>query len=77
MDQISVGIGPAISALLNGRCVRRRGWNGKGMFLRLVAAAAANALPYVEMSTATGQRVPWTCSQSDLLADDWEVLPSS
>lgn len=32
-------------------------------------------LPYVTMKTADDKIVPWTCNQSDLLADDWEVLP--
>jgi len=26
-----------------------------------------------EMSTVTGQLVPWLCSQTDLLATDWEM----
>lgn len=29
--------------------------------------------PHVDMRTATGSIVPWLCSQSDLLADDWEL----
>jgi Protein of unknown function (DUF2829) len=29
-------------------------------------------LPYVMMSTADGSFVPWLCSQTDLLATDWE-----
>ena len=28
--------------------------------------------PYVTMKTATGEFVPWLCSQTDLLALDWE-----
>lgn len=28
---------------------------------------------HVDMKTATGEIVPWLCSQSDLLANDWEV----
>ncbi len=33
-------------------------------------------LPYIMMCTATGEFVPWLCSQTDLLAEDWElVLP--
>ena len=31
--------------------------------------------PHVDMFTAQGDMVPWICSQSDMLADDWEVLP--
>lgn len=29
--------------------------------------------PYVMMKTAGGSFVPWLCSQTDLLADDWEI----
>ena len=29
---------------------------------------------HVDMKTADGQIVPWLCSQTDLLADDWEQL---
>lgn len=31
---------------------------------------------HVDMKTAQGDVVPWLCSQTDLLAEDWEVLPS-
>ena len=30
-------------------------------------------LPYIMMRTASGEFVPWLCSQTDLLAMDWEV----
>lgn len=29
---------------------------------------------HVDMRTATGQIVPWLVSQTDLLADDWDVV---
>lgn len=29
---------------------------------------------HVDMKTETGVVVPWLCSQTDMLADDWEVL---
>lgn len=29
--------------------------------------------PHVDMKTADGRVVPWLCSQSDLLAADWEL----
>ncbi len=28
---------------------------------------------HVDMKTATGDIVPWLCSQTDLLATDWEL----
>ncbi len=30
-------------------------------------------LPYIMMKTADGSFVPWLCSQTDLLATDWEL----
>lgn len=30
-------------------------------------------LPYIMMRTAQGDFVPWLCSQTDLLAEDWEI----
>jgi hypothetical protein len=30
-------------------------------------------LPYIMMKTAGGEFVPWLCSQTDLLAEDWTV----
>lgn len=35
---------------------------------------SAEVRPYVTMKTVDGAIVPWVCSQSDLLADDWEVV---
>lgn len=29
---------------------------------------------HVDMRTATGEIVPWLCSQTDMLASDWIVL---
>jgi hypothetical protein len=29
---------------------------------------------HVDMKTADGQVVPWLCSQTDLLASDWEIV---
>lgn len=31
-----------------------------------------NFLPYVVMCTVDGSFVPWLCSQTDLLSEDWE-----
>ena len=28
---------------------------------------------HIDMKTADGQIVPWLCSQTDMLADDWEA----
>jgi len=31
-------------------------------------------LPHVDMRTADGTIVPWLCSQTDMLASDWDVV---
>lgn len=33
-----------------------------------------NYCPHVDMKTADGSIVPWLCSQSDLLATDWQIV---
>jgi hypothetical protein len=68
-------IGWAVKTMHNGERVRRSGWNGKGMWIALQVPDANSkmGLPYVYMSTVTSQLVPWLCSQSDLLATDWEL----
>lgn len=30
--------------------------------------------PYVYLHTVQGRTIPWNCSQTDLLANDWEVV---
>jgi hypothetical protein len=85
----AVTFGKALKALKAGDRVTRRGWNGKDMWLYHVPAnaylaqteaAKRNIGPtvpyaaYVAMKTADGTVVPWLASQTDILAEDWEVL---
>lgn len=72
-------IGLALEAIRRGTSISRIGWNGKGMYLTLQVPDAISKmrLPYVYMTTAKGDNVPWVCSQTDLLAQDWfTVTPS-
>ena len=32
-----------------------------------------NYCPHIDMRTADGKIVPWLCSQTDMLANDWEI----
>ncbi len=70
-------IGWAIKQMQNGEKVQRSGWNGKGMYLKLQIPDEHSkmTLPYVYMKTADNNLVPWLCSQTDLLATDWQVIP--
>jgi hypothetical protein len=65
----------ALVFLKEGARLQRVGWNGKGMWLALQEPTASSkmTLPYIYMSTAQGDLVPWLCSQTDMLADDWQV----
>lgn len=67
----------ALDALKSGYRVARAGWNGKGMWLALQRPDAHSkmTLPYIYMRTAQGDLVPWLASQTDLLAEDWELVP--
>jgi len=73
---ISNGIGWAVKQLHAGNRVYRRGWNGKDMYLELQVPDTKSkmTLPYVYMKTDQGDLVPWLCSQTDLLATDWQVV---
>lgn len=66
----------ALEALKAGARVQRAGWNGKGMWLALQRPDNSSKmnLPYIYMSTVTGDLVPWLASQTDMLADDWVSL---
>jgi len=73
---IPKNIGFAIAALSGGHKVARAGWNGKNMSLELQVPDANSKMtqPYVFLNTAQGDRIPWTCSQADLLADDYMIV---
>jgi hypothetical protein len=68
--------GHALAALRQGKKVARAGWNGKGMWLALQVPDAHSkmTLPYIYMSTAQGDLVPWLASQTDVLGSDWGIV---
>lgn len=72
----------ALKHLKDGLKMRRAGWNGKGMWIKIQYpdAGSMNTLPYLYIeypkghpAYPNGSRVPWVASQTDLLANDWEV----
>jgi hypothetical protein len=66
----------ALSSLKKGYRVSRKGWNGKGMWINLQTPDTNSkmSLPYIYMKTVDNQQVPWLASQTDLLANDWQVV---
>ena len=77
-----MNIGDAVRLMRDGARVTRSGWNGKGMHLELQVPDEHSKMErqYVFITPPAGSdghesggRVPWVCSQTDLLADDWEA----
>lgn len=86
-ETTGISFGLAIEAMRKTKRVARAGWNGKGMWLTLVSAYDYNPegppvvgvlgckkLPWIGMKTADNSFVPWLASQTDMLADDWQIV---
>ncbi len=58
--------------------VTRSGWNGPGQYLELQRPDEHSkmTLPYIFIKTVQGDLVPWLASQTDLLAEDWALVPA-
>lgn len=83
----ALSFGHAVQAMKEGCRVARSGWNGKGMWLSLVLKDGWTAviittpsdpdlkyLSWIGMKTADNKFVPWLASQTDILADDWQIV---
>lgn len=78
--------GWALEQLNAGRKVVRTGWNGKDTFLFMISGNnwdfecdiegvdGFETSPFICMKTADNKLVPWFASQSDVVADDWDVV---
>ena len=82
--------GLAVEALKKGLKVARAGWNGKGMWLFLIQGSNDIAKLHgygfgeymgepafrdaIFMRTVDNQLIPWTASQTDVLAEDWTLV---
>jgi hypothetical protein len=75
----------ALKCLARGLRVSRAGWNGKGMWIKHVPEWTAQMnmnmgedwngyLSFIVMFTADKYLVPWICSHTDMLAEDWGVV---
>ena len=83
IDALTFGL--AIEALKKGHRVARKGWNGNGIFIELQVPDAHSKMtqPYIFIDTlglqtnnpnAPKGRVPWLASQTDMLAEDWQIV---
>lgn len=80
-----MNFGQALELLKSNDRVMRNGWNGKGMWLIIIHEDeyklesykhfnSQRLAPYIAMRTADGALVPWLASQTDILAEDWELV---
>lgn len=69
--------GKAIKLLKEGKKVARKGWNGKGMWLELNKGydyKFSIVESHILMKTVQNYFIPWLASQTDVLAEDWEII---
>ena len=78
--------GGALELLKLGKKVARKGWNGKGLWVGLVQDPFAICFevegditkyennPYLVIKSVDGKLAPWAASQTDALAEDWEIV---
>ena len=80
-----MNFGQALEALKQGKKASRAGWNGSGIFIVLQRPDEHSKMtqPYIYIDTtglvtnnpaAPKGRVPWLASQTDMLAEDLEVV---
>ena len=68
-----MNFGEALSALKANSRISRAGWNGKGMWVARMSQKIEMTRPYLYMFTADEETVPWVASQTDILAEDWDL----
>ena len=85
-DGMSFGL--ALEAAKMGKCIARKGWNGKGQYVELGTDFAYHTLTgdgclsfhqdiegkALVFCGTRGRQVGWLASQSDMLADDWYIV---
>jgi Protein of unknown function (DUF2829) len=72
----------ALEKLKEGCRLQRRGWNGKGLWVELQRPDEHSkmTLPYLyinypgDAEHTPGARCPWHASQTDILAEDWQIV---
>lgn len=63
-------------SLTKGQNVPAKGfWSPHNQQFAAENGGSAEVQPYITMKTAQGKIVPWLSSQSDMLDEDWMVLP--
>jgi hypothetical protein len=73
---IILDFGRALQLLKKGYLTQRAGWSGKGKYIKLQIPEENSRIkvPYIYISTDEGKLIPWTASQADMLAEDWDLV---
>ena len=68
--------GHALEMMRKGASVARQNWNGPDQYLEMQRPDEHSkmSLPYIYICTVQGDLVPWLCSQTDMLAEDWTIV---
>jgi hypothetical protein len=85
-----LNFGQAIEAMKKGSKVQRSGWNGKGMWIKVIPGRKFKAdgnkdfmnsigeieiCSHIDMFSADEKQVVgWLASQTDILAEDWRII---
>lgn len=82
-----MNFGKAFETTKAGNMIDRPGWNGKGMYVIAVLKSEIGFLvdgknepiardigPFLMLRTVQGEFLPWLPSQSDLFAEDWQII---
>jgi hypothetical protein len=66
--------GQALIELRSGEKLTRFHWNGPGQWVELADSDGKMTEPYLFLHDSYDRRIPWTPSQTDVLALDWKVV---
>lgn len=66
----------ALKQVKAGKKIQRDGWNGKGLTVQAQYPDGQSkmTLAYLYIEYPDGKRCPWLASQTDIMADDWNVV---
>jgi hypothetical protein len=83
----ALSFGHALVALRAGQKLSRKGWNGAGLYVEACYFAYPDAstdkqkLPFLALHYPAGSNaypngaiIPWAASQTDVLANDWQIV---
>jgi hypothetical protein len=72
-----MNFGQALELLKDGKCLSRKGWNGKNMYVVMEKLYTSSnieiANPCLLLYNVSGQYNTWIPSITDIFAEDWMI----